>query len=188
GSWRYVPFAQDSDMSITVCQVQALRAARNVGLRVPRTTIDRAIAYIKDSAITHGPERGSFKYQPQFHTRSSYALTAAAIAALHGAGVYEDADIERGLDYLQTRHRAFWRGYRNSYFYYYGHYYAVQAMFIAGGRHWQEYFPRVSSELLAAQQPDGSWPNDIGPGPVFGTAAACIILQIPLHYLPIFQR
>ena len=27
GAWRYVPYAIDSDMSITVCQLQALRAA-----------------------------------------------------------------------------------------------------------------------------------------------------------------
>ncbi|MBN2491871.1 MAG: hypothetical protein JXQ29_13575 [Planctomycetes bacterium] len=59
---------------------------------------------------------------------------------------------------------------------------------LAGGRHWRDYFPRVSSELLAAQQPDASWPSDIGPGPVFGPAAACIILQIPLYYRPILQR
>ena len=38
------------------------------------------------------------------------------------------------------------------------------------------------------QQRDGSWPNPVGPGPVFGTATACIILQIPQRYLLIFQR
>ena len=47
---------------------------------------------------------------------------------------------------------------------------------------------RVRAELLGEQRPDGSWPNDIGPGPAFGTAVACIILQIPLRYLPIFQK
>jgi hypothetical protein len=188
GSWRYLPFAKDSDMSITVCQVQALRAARNVGLRVPRTTIDRAIDYIKDSAVTSGLDRGAFKYQPDHHTRCSFPLTAAGITALYGAGVYEDDDIERGLNYLVERQSFFRRSYLNTYFYYYGHYYAVQAMFIAGGRYWEEYYPRVRAELLGEQRPDGSWPNDIGPGPAFGTAVACIILQIPLRYLPIFQK
>ena len=35
GGWRYKPFARESDMSITVCQVLALRSARNVGIHVP---------------------------------------------------------------------------------------------------------------------------------------------------------
>ncbi len=188
GSWRYLPFATDSDMSITVCQVQALRAARNVGLRVPRTTIERAIRYIKDSAIREGPEKGAFKYQPKAITRSSFPLTAAGITALYGAGVYSDEHVARGLAYLRRNLEFVGRTYRNHYFYYYGHYYAVQAMFIAGGEHWEHYYPHVRDELLDRQRADGSWPNDVGPGPVFGTATACIILQIPLRYLPIFQR
>ena len=35
GGWRYEPYAQESDMSIVVCQVLGLRAARNIGIRVP---------------------------------------------------------------------------------------------------------------------------------------------------------
>lgn len=188
GSWRYLPFAKDSDMSITVCQVQALRAARNVGLRVPRNTIDRAIQYIKDSAIHEGPEKGAFKYQAKTITRSSFPLTAAGITALYGAGVYDDEDIERGLNYLVRNHDYLGDHYRNHYFYYYGHYYAVQAMFIAGGRFWEEYYPKIRRELLERQESAGSWCNDTGPGRAFGTAVACLVLQIPQRYLPIFQK
>ena len=43
-------------------------------------------------------------------------------------------------------------------------------------------------ELASRQQPNGSWRNSPGPGDVFGTAVASIILQIPNRYLPIFQR
>ena len=43
GGWRYEPFAAESDMSIVVCQVMALRAARNIGIRVPKSTVDLAI-------------------------------------------------------------------------------------------------------------------------------------------------
>jgi hypothetical protein len=110
------------------------------------------------------------------------------VTALYGAGVYNDEDIERGLDFLQNTHNRLYRRFPHHYFYYYGHYYAVQAMFIAGGRYWDTYFPRVRAELLAEHQADGSWPNDVGPGAVFGTSVACIVLQIPLRYLPIFQK
>jgi len=44
GGWRYQPRPSDADVSVTVCQVMALRAARNAGLAVPDDSIDRAIA------------------------------------------------------------------------------------------------------------------------------------------------
>ncbi|MCA8967806.1 MAG: terpene cyclase/mutase family protein, partial [Planctomycetes bacterium] len=53
GSWRYEPFAVESDMSITVCQLMALRAARNIGMKVPKATIDRAVEYVTRSYIPH---------------------------------------------------------------------------------------------------------------------------------------
>ena len=52
GGWRYAPLARDSDMSITVCQVVALREARNIGIKVPRDTIDKALKYVMESAVT----------------------------------------------------------------------------------------------------------------------------------------
>src|SRR5690606_1388369 len=46
GGWRYDPGQQDADLSITVCQLQALRAARNVGINVPEAIIADARHYI----------------------------------------------------------------------------------------------------------------------------------------------
>jgi squalene cyclase len=187
GSWRYLPFAPDSDMSITVCQIMALRAARNIGIRVPRSTIDRAIQYVLRSAFRTGPQRGGFKYQLREDqpTRTSFPLTAAGIATLHGAGVYSHDLIEEGLDYLKREFDSL-ADLRDHYFFFYGHYYAVQAMYIAGGRHWDWYWPRIQSQLVLDQRPDGSWKNNVSPE--FGTAVATLILQIPNQYLPIFQR
>ncbi|MCA9879166.1 MAG: iron-siderophore ABC transporter substrate-binding protein, partial [Thermomicrobiales bacterium] len=82
GSWRYRPYAPDSDMSIAVCQLMALRAARNIGLQVPKSTIDRAYDYISKSAYRSGRHKGAFKYQiDQSQTRVSFALGAAGLAA-----------------------------------------------------------------------------------------------------------
>jgi serine/threonine-protein kinase len=72
-------------------------------------------------------------------------------------------------------------------FYFYGHYYAVQAMWHAGGRYWREWFPAIRDELLGRQAQDGSWP-DLTVNSEYGTAMACIVLQMPNGYLPIFQR
>jgi hypothetical protein len=52
GGWRYEPYAVESDISIVVCQVLALRAARNIGIRVPKAVVDKAARYVVDSAVT----------------------------------------------------------------------------------------------------------------------------------------
>lgn len=206
GGWRYVPFSPESDMSIVVCQAIALRAARNIGIRVPKSTIDRAARYVVDSAITeddqngfhdfYQDEVGAFNYQRSRGSRSSFPLTAAGVTALHGLGIYSDESIRRGLDYLRKNLTGFNQTYGRRegchYFFWYGHYYGVQAMYTAGTafqmNYWEPYFEEVRAELLALQNADGSWPNDMGPGPTFGTAMAVLILEIPYRYLPIFQR
>ena len=42
--------------------------------------------------------------------------------------------------------------------------------------------------IARLQRSDGSWPCYAGPGEAFATAVATLVLQIPYHYLPIFQR
>ena len=56
GGWRYHPVAFDADISVTICQIMALRSARNAGLSVPKATIDRAIAYVRQC---QNPDRKS---------------------------------------------------------------------------------------------------------------------------------
>ena len=70
--------------------------------------------------------------------------------------------------------------------YFYGHYYAAQAMFLAGDQYWRVWFPAVREELLAKQDPEGFWRGQAGNE--YGTAMALIILQIPNRLLPIFQK
>jgi hypothetical protein len=77
---------------------------------------------------------------------------------------------------------------RDHYFFYYGHYYAVQAYYITGDPKWTKYFRTMKELLLSRQKKDGSWTCSTGPGDAFATAVATLILQIPLQYLPIFQR
>lgn len=198
GSWRYLPHSPNSDMSITVCQIMALRAARNIGLRVPRSTIARAQDYVERSAITRVRDHnyGGFRYQEQEGSRTTFALTSAGIATLYHSGVYDEDNpfIRAGIGFLRRKLRSFSSDRYGHYFYWYGHYYASQAFFIAEenpklGRPWSTiYWPYISSELVRRQRMDGSWANNQGPGNNFSTAVACIILQIPNQYLPIFQR
>ncbi len=70
--------------------------------------------------------------------------------------------------------------------YYYGHYYAVQAMWHAGGQRWQRWYPAIRDELVRDQLRDGSWQSDISIE--YGTAMACVVLAVPNHCLPILER
>jgi hypothetical protein len=181
GGWRYYPQRADADISVTVCQIMALRAARNAGIFVPRPVIDRSIDYVKRS---QNPD-GGFMYMIQ-GGESAFPRSAAGVVAFYSAGIYEGSEITKGLDYLADFIPAEGAVRRENY-YYYGHYYAVQAMWHSGGKRFARWFPAVRDELVAKQQEDGSW---IAPaeGNECATAMACIVLQIPNNYLPIFQR
>lgn len=184
GGWRYQPQRHEADISVTICEIMALRAARNAGIYVPRETIDRTIEYVKKSQNADG----GFMYMLQTGGTSAFPRSAAGVVALYSAGVYEGPEIEKGLAYLMesipNREIA---GFNRETHYFYGHYYAVQAMWHAGGEYWREWFPAIRDELLARQRgDDGAWMDTICPE--YGTAMACIILQMPNNYLPIFQR
>jgi hypothetical protein len=194
GSWRYQPFAETADMSITVCQIMALRAARNVGVRVPKATIDRAFDYVDRSAEKDPRSRdfGGFRYKAEERrNRTTFALTAAGIATLNHSGIYESPLITAGLHYLKEEMPSVSAQDRFHYFYWYGHYYAAQAFYFAGDSNpqlWGDYWSTISKELLRNQDADGSWPCTVGPGTAFSTAVALIILQINNQYLPILHR
>ena len=180
GGWRYQPQKRDADISVTIAQVMALRAARNAGLFVPREVIDRCIEYVKRSQNADG----GFMYMVQ-GGQSAFPRSAAGVVALYSAGVYDSPEIKKGLEYLMTFLPQGPDFNRESH-YFYGHYYAVQAMWHAGGDYWARWYPAIRDALIARQSDDGSWMDSICQE--YGTAMACVVLQMPNNYLPIFQR
>ncbi|MBI1349107.1 prenyltransferase [bacterium] len=182
GGWRYDPDGRDADISVTVCQIMALRAARNCGIAVPKATVDQCVGYVLQCQNADG----GFKYQIPQQPKSAFPRSAAGVVALYCAGIYEGRDLERGIDYLE---RSVPEGdlLRYEPHYFYGHYYAVQAMWHTGGHHWDSWYPAIRDELISRQLPDGSWPDSLV-NAEYGTAMACLILQMPNNYLPIFQR
>jgi hypothetical protein len=181
GGWRYQPRKADADISVTICQVMALRAARNAGLRVPAETIDRCVDYVKRSQNSDG----GFRYMLVGPGDSAFPRSAAGVVALHSAGIYEGPEVERGLAYLERFQPRGGPLAQDGYFFY-GHYYAVQAMWQAGGPQWERWYPAIRDHLIASQQSNGSWTDTTGAE--YGTAMATIILQMPDNSLPIFQR
>jgi hypothetical protein len=189
GGWRYRPDSRDADISVTICQIMALRSARNGGIAVPKSTVDRCIKYVKDCRN----DDGGFRYTMQQLQPSGFARSAAGVVALYSAGVYKGPEIEKGLEYLMKFKPGAVNQWNNQGFremqmhYFYGHYYAVQAMWTAGGKYWKEWYPAIRDELLTTRRPqEGVWDDRICPH--YGTAMASIILQIPNNYLPILQK
>jgi len=119
GGWRYEARPPVADVSVTVAQMMALRAAKNAGVFVRKNVIDDGVAYIRGCQM---PDGGFSYFKGQ--GLSAFARSAAAIVGLYSAGVYTGREIERGLryvmQYLPVRQFAP-REIPNNH-YYYGHY------------------------------------------------------------------
>lgn len=184
GGWRYTPQPLDADVSVTICQVMALRAARDAGIKVEKDTIDKAIAYVKRCQN----DDGGFSYMANGGGGGSiFPRSAAGVATLFYAGIYEGEEVKKGIAYVEQFTPG--RGGRNDGgdmgHYFYGHYYAVQSMFLAGGEHWKKWFPAIRGELLRRQTAAGLWTGDVSED--YATSMALIILQMPKRYLPVFS-
>lgn len=177
GGWRYQPRVADADLSVVVCQVMALRAAANAGVRVPKETTDRAVEYVKRCA--NNPD-GGFSYMPTNHG-SNQARTGAGVLCLIVMGERNSKECKQGLEYLLKKPP----GTRDGHMFY-ALYYCTQACYQAGGKYWSYWYPKASEYLIRNQRPDGSWYD--GPGQAYGTAMGVLALQVPATLLPIYQK
>lgn len=189
GGWRYQPTPSDADLSVTVMQIVALRAANNAEVPVPAATIEKAIAYVTSCAHPNG----GFAYQPGGGPNPQ--MTAAGILSLQLLGHYNDPNVLKALDTLAATPIQ-WDASGLSYFYYF-HYYAIQGNYQAGGKYWNDWHPRIRELLLARQNTDGSWDvpagtsegdGVVGPNKVYWTGMASLVLEIYMHFLPAYQR
>jgi len=182
GGWRYRPRVGDADISVTVLQVVALRAARNAGINVPKETIDKAVNYVR---ACHNSD-GGFGYQPG--SGPGFARTAAAIYSLQVCGQYDDPLVLKGSQYLIRNNRS------SQQWYVYGTFYAAPAQYMIGGKTWENWY-KVTGDAAVndAQQMDNSmyrWDAKGGNsvGPIYTTAVYTTLLAMPYHYIPLYQR
>ena len=196
GGWRYFPGSTDADLSVTACQISALRAARNAGVAIPPETIDRALAYV---LACRRPD-GSFRYQVSFG-HASFHLSAAAVTALHQLGLGDRAEAEAGFEWIGAFFPAGEKPVRGHFLY--GQLYALQAAYYesadapaAPGASpsgdpradtFDRWAVRVRDHLLERQREDGAF-DEPPVGDLYGTAMALLVLQLPRHSLPILIR
>lgn len=182
GGWRYDPSPTGADISVTIMQVMALRGAKDAGLQVPDKVMADSLKYINKC---YDRRTGGYKYQP-YSGSAGYARTAAGVCVLQLCGEYEADEIKKAVDYLTQK------GDDDGH-YWYGHYYAAHALNQVGGEVWEKYYKRMRDRLLAAgyQQANGSWYDqrrEAAYGPAYQTSIAVLILSVPTHYLPIYQK
>ena len=193
GAWRYTPNSNDSDLSVSVWQLMALRSAKNDGLKVPATAIAQAVAYLERSYTSRMDSQGKpiepvagFSYLPG-NSSPTFAMTAAGLLAMQVCGQYESPQVLGAADWLME-HPPKW----DDRFFFYGAYYYAQGMHQRGGKHAETADELVRKLLLEKKQADGSWsaPNgeEAGAGSVYATCMAILSLSVKHHYLPIYQR
>lgn len=179
GGWYYSPESQADEGSVTVTQVQALRACQRAGLPVPQKTIQQAVKYIELSANADG----GIAYSAGSKGTSMPAISAAACAVLYNAGQYDSPMAQKCLAYVR---RAF-RSLEGGGHFYYAHLYLSQAYYQAGPKDFDPYYKAISSKLVSLQSSDGSWQGD-GVGGVYGTSLAITILTLPYQRIPLYMR
>ncbi|MCB9850436.1 MAG: terpene cyclase/mutase family protein [Phycisphaerales bacterium] len=181
GGWIYMPDGNSDEGSVTITQLQALRACRNAGIAVPKETIDRALRYLEMSFRSDG----GIAYRARQAGPSRPPITAAAVCCWFNCGDYDNPMAKRALQFC---HSTLGVGQGELGHYFYAHLYYSQAIYLSDdAASWDKYYPEIRDKFLKTQKEDGSWQGD-SVGLPYGTALATIILQIPYNRLPIMQR
>lgn len=172
GGWRYFPRPDPGDISVTVMQVMALRAAAEAGIYVPNDTIQRAIRFIKRC---YTPKEKGFGYMGP--GGAAFPRTAAGLVCLQSVGLNEDPIIPSVVEYILKNgfsdQKEHW---------WYGHYYASVGLYHYGGDPYATYYPRIRGKIIEDWQKTGHYASTLD------TAWATLVLGVPYRYLPIYQR
>jgi hypothetical protein len=203
GGWGYVSAVDGGNFdegSVTITQLQGLRAAKNAGIVVPKSIIDKATDYLGKCTTPNGGVIYSLAHGGAAVGGERPPLTAAAIACSFSAGQYDSKLAKQWLQYCKVHIGI--DGRRQGHDEYLQYYYA-QAMYILGEDRWAKLFPNekntgdhltwskyrkeMHKHILATQAGDGSW----GGGYIGGHFATCVnltILQLDNGHLPIYAR
>ncbi|MFM7179910.1 MAG: prenyltransferase/squalene oxidase repeat-containing protein [Verrucomicrobiales bacterium] len=182
GGWRYHarPDA-GQDTSVTAMVFVSLASAKQAGILVPTETIDRVVGYLRDQVWNE--KTGGFGYQGRDGT--TLACTAGGAYAAQLCGMRDTEWVQAAIRYLENSPKVFNR--QEIGYYYYAHYYAMQAMVQAGDEHYAKWYPQIRDALLGLQKPDGSWVEKENDYPS-NTPMAIIILGTPHRYIPVYQQ
>lgn len=203
GGWRYSPDSGDSDLSVTVWQVMALRSAHNAGLDVPVESVNAAVKYLercyasaRDDEGTPIDKKSAFVYMVQGDGKwrgvrnggrlASPSTAAAGLLAMQVCGRYDAPEVIGAADWLLEKTPRW-----GETWFYYATYYYAQGMYQRGGEHAETARKVVREVLLDRQKDTGAWQvygSEQSAGEVYSTSMAVLSLAVKHHYLPIYQR
>ena len=193
GGWRYTPDSYDSDLSASVWQVSALRAAKNAGIEVPKGAIDRAVDYIKGCYFSPRDAAGrptDLKSGCAYGVNGRapvYSTVAAGLLSMQMCGNYEGLEVQGSTEWLMEV-----KPDPDGIWFYYGTYYYAQGMYQRGGKFAEAAKKKTEEALLGRQNADGSWRathhREAEAGDVYCTALSILALAVKYHFLPIYQR
>jgi len=183
GGWLYhYADSRDGDFSLAGWQIQALKAAYNTGKQYPGVdrALDRAMEYTKRSQDTSGAIRYRFSDEVK---PGRATLAGAGVLAMQMWGLAGTPEAMRGLDFIE-------KNFMSPVTEAYGAYYNTQALFLAGGKRWEDYNAQFQRQVLDLQKENGSWELNIKHGPkgaestIYGTTLMTLMLEVYYRYLP----
>ena len=176
GAWRYSPDSDGADTSVSGAVLVGLLAARNAGIEVPDTAIDRAISYYKSMTTSSGHVGYSSIGGGESLARSSIASLVFALARRKELSQYKAS-----LQYIRGQ-----REQVSSHYAQYTLYYQSQALFQGDVEAWQKWNNLLIRKLKASQRDDGSFQSQFGTS--LGTSMSLLALALNYRLLPIYER
>jgi len=202
GSWDYYtkniaegnPTSRREDLSVAGWQYQALKAAKHTSLKISglNSAIDKTVDYIERLQT----KDGGFGKEKRDEHYNQYSLTGAGVLGLQTLGkANKKSTIGKGIKFLRdflTSEPLDWNKNCNLYCWYY----YTQAFFQQGGDDWKFYNEQILPQLLANQNPDGSWkterpnwePGGTRNNAIYRQALCTLQLEVYYRYLKVADR
>jgi hypothetical protein len=183
GGWRYKP-KEPGDTSVTGWQLQALKAGKLAGLKVPDDTWKLAGSFLDYAMKEDGSGYGYTGPVP------TPMMTASGLLARLDLGwSTKKKEWQSGITSL----RAYPPGSIDGMYY---HFYASQALFHDGGKHWNEWNEKMEKLVLASEDQGkdsshahhkGSWLTEKDPfreqgGRIMATSLSILTLEVYYRY------
>ena len=203
GSWTYggknagMPHAYNKDsrgddLSVSGWQFQALKAAKHSGLKI--AGLDAAIKRCCDYLESKQTKDGGFGKTNRDEHYNQWSLTGCGVLGLQTLAHNKVAPVKKGIRFLRdflTSEPLDWERNCNLYCWYY----YTQAFFQAGGDDWKFYNAQFLSQILGAQQPDGSfkrgrpnWPAGDAADAIYRQCLCTLQLEVYYRYLKVADR
>ena len=205
--YGFKPDTKRWDLSVSVWQIQAMKAGYVAGAEVPGLVeaFEKAIQFIKKATYSYSrnSRKGTFGYSSPGN--GSWAMQGTGTLCLQLLGEGHSPEAREGVKNIYENHlragKVVWdaEGSKTGDVGHggvtYSWYYETQAMFHAGRTEWRRWNEQYTSQLIRKQKSDGRWESPVAEGkkslgefdPYYATCLCCLMLEVYYRYLPTFK-